>query len=196
MRHARTSPDMVGKLIGSTDQPLDPAGRLQARGLAGRVAKWRPQRCYASPMLRCRQTAGEIAGGLGVQFDENLREIDFGRWENRRFEELAATEPELVSRWAEYDPDFAFPGGESLGDFGQRVSVAADRLIQDEADTVLAVTHGGVIRAMLCRLLGLSPRQYVIFEVGYGGIAVVHLYDGKGVLAGLENADAEEAVHG
>lgn len=61
---------------------------------------------------------------------------------------------------------------------------------------MLAVTHGGVIRAMLCRLLGLSPRQYVLFEVGYAGMAVVHLYDGKGVLAGLENAGDEEAAHG
>ncbi len=196
LRHARPSPATAGKLIGSTDLPLDPAGLAQARAMRSRMAKMEAGRCYASPMTRCRQTAAEVAGDLAVEFYDDLREIDFGRWENRRFEELAAAEPKLVDRWAAFDPEFAFPGGESLGGFCRRVDAAADRLAGEESDTVLAVTHGGVIRAMLCRLLELSPRQYVIFEVGYGGMAVVHLHDGRGVLAGLENVDVEEAAHG
>ena len=48
---------------------------------------------------------------------------------------------------------------------------------------MLAVTHGGVIRAMICHLLGLEPRNYVLFEVDYAAVVVLHLFDGKGVLA-------------
>ena len=70
-----------------------------------------------------------------------------------------------------------------------RVQAAADRLAGDAAETVLAVTHGGVIRAMICHLLGLEPRHYVLFNVGYAALAVIDLFDGGGVLSGLQNPD-------
>ncbi len=46
---------------------------------------------------------------LPVEIDDDLREIDFGRWENRRFEEVSAAEPELVGRWAAFAPTSSFP---------------------------------------------------------------------------------------
>ena len=78
--------------------------------------------------------------------------------------------------------DFAFPGGEGLAGFFERVSAAADRLAADDADTVLAVTHGGVIRAMICHLLSLERRHYVLFDVDYAAVVVLRLFDGRGVL--------------
>jgi broad specificity phosphatase PhoE len=52
-------------------------------------------------------------------------------------------------------------------------------------DAVLVVTHGGVIRAAICQLLGLSPRQYVLFDVRPASLATIQVGDGKGVLTGL-----------
>jgi broad specificity phosphatase PhoE len=135
--------------------------------------------------------------GMPIHFDEDLREIDFGRCEERSFEEVAAENPGLVSRWTAFEPDFAFPGGERLGDFLHRVRATADRMARQDADTILSVTHGGVIRAMICYLLGLEPRQYVLFDVGYAAMAVIELHDGKGVLTALESAEVpEDASHG
>ncbi len=119
---------------------------------------------------------------LKIEIDPALREIDFGRWENCRFEDLKVAEPALVDRWAAFEFDFAFPGGESLRGFLDRVAAAADRMAHDPADTVLAVTHGGAIRAIICHLLGLDPRNYVLFEVEYAAAVVLHLFDGRGVL--------------
>ena len=200
LRHGQVRPDAVGCLLGSTDLPLDATGQAQALAAACRVARFGPQRCYASPLVRCRQTAVAAVPGMEVRFDDGLREIDFGRWETRRFDELAAADPGLVDRWAAFAPDFAFPGGDSVAGFLQRVHAAAERLVRDDADTVLAVAHGGVIRVMLCYFLGLEPRQYVLFHVGYTGLAVFDLFDGgarhaeracygAGVLAALENID-------
>jgi len=196
LRHARIEPGAGRRLLGSTDLPLDEVGQAQARSVACRVARLGPQRCYASPMQRCRQTVAAAAPGMHVQFDDDLREIDFGRWETCRFDDVAASDPQFVDRWAAFAPDFAFPGGESVAGFLQRVHAAAERLVRDDADTVLAVTHGGVIRTMICRLLGLEPRQYVLFHVDYAGLAVIDLFDGKGVLAGLENLDPQEVLRG
>jgi broad specificity phosphatase PhoE len=56
-------------------------------------------------------------------------------------------------------------------------------MARDPADTVLAVTHGGAVRAIICHLLGLEPQHYVLFEVDYAAPVVLHLLDGRGVLA-------------
>ena len=62
---------------------------------------------------------------------------------------------------------------------------------------MLAVTHGGVIRTMICHLLGLEPQQYVVFEVPYAALVVIDLFDGKGVLAALERSEtARRTRHG
>lgn len=196
LRHARIAAPYAGRLIGATDAPLDPAGERQARAVAERVMRFAPQACYCSPLQRCRQTASAVAPELPLSIDPDLREIDFGEWENRTFAETVAADPSRVDRWAAFDPEFAFPGGESVAGFLYRVHAAADRLTRFDLRTLLVVTHGGVVRTMLCRLLGIEPRKYVAFDVPYGAMAVVDLFDGKGVLAALERPDKKEDDHG
>jgi broad specificity phosphatase PhoE len=192
VRHGRLGADYLGRLIGATDPPLDPEGERQGKTLAERLARWAPQACFCSPMQRCRQMAALVAPELPPQVDANLREIDFGRWENRTFAEAAAEDHSLVDRWAQMSPQFGFPGGETVADFLRRVRTAAERLIGAEAQTVLAVTHGGVIRTMICQLLGLEPHRYLAFDVPYAAMAVIDLFDGKGVLAALERPEIAE----
>ena len=151
---------------------------IQARG---------PATSYCSPLLRARQTADCIVPQalLPIQIDDDLREIDFGLWEGKTFDEIAVEDPAAVGRWAQFCEDFTFPEGDSVGGFLARIRRAADRLAHDGADTVLAITHGGVIRAMICHFLGLNPRQYVLFNVRCATCATIDLFDGKGVLSGL-----------
>jgi alpha-ribazole phosphatase len=190
LRHAAIQSEFLGRMIGATDVTLDPDSRPQLEAVGQRIRRLAPDCCFSSPMQRCRQTAAAIAPDWSFELDVDLREIDFGRWENRRFAEVSAEDPTTVQQWAEFAPEFTFPGGESMQDFGNRVCRAADRLVRQDAETVLAVTHGGVIRAMICHLLGLAPRQYVLFDIGYAATAVVDLFDGRGVLAGLWGVDA------
>ena len=196
VRHARIAAQLVGRLIGTTDVPLDAVGERQALALRERAGRWAPDRCYTSPSRRCRQTTAAMFPGGDVAVDDDLREIDFGRCEGLTFDESARDDPSFAASWAAMEPDFAFPGGESLGDFLCRVHRTADCLARQEATTVLAVTHKGVIRMMICHFLGLDPRQYVLFEVGYGAAATIELFDGKGVLASLEHLDLPEGDHG
>ncbi len=128
VRHGRLGASYLGRLIGATDPPLDPEGERQGKLLAERVTRWAPQTCFCSPMQRCRQMAALVAPNLPPHVDLDLREIDFGRWENRTFAEAAAEDPSLADRWAEMSPQFGFSGGETVGDFLRRVRAAADRL--------------------------------------------------------------------
>jgi len=196
LRHARIAAEFLGKLVGSTDVPLDGLGASQARSLAARVARWKPEAGFCSPMRRCRQTATAAAPGLMLQVDNDLREIDFGQWECRTFAEAAADDPTLADRWATFSPDLAFPGGEDLDGFLRRVRAVADRLIQANSRTVLAVTHGGVIRAMMCHLLGLEPRHFMAFDMPYAALVVLDVFGGKGLLRALEPPEPGEEDDG
>ena len=159
VRHGSIGPAREGRYLGSTDAAVGrrrPAAGRGAGGVAPREAPVRAMRVQPAP--RAAQTAEILrsATGCAPETDPDLREIDFGRWEGKTFSEIRDSSPEEVERWARFAADFAFPGGESLRDFLGRVRRAADRLAADEAETVLAVTHGGVIKAMLCHLLGLE----------------------------------------
>jgi broad specificity phosphatase PhoE len=195
VRHGRIAAAHAGQLIGATDLPLDAIGERQAVGLSERLARWSPQRCYASPMLRCRQTVAAAIPGGNISFDDDLREINLGEFEGLTFPEIASRYPSVVAQWAELGDDFVFPGGESLHSFLERVYRAADRLAGDDATTVLAVTHGGVIRAMICHFLGIEPRQYVLFDVGFATTVAIDLFDGRGVLSAMERLDLSEDGH-
>ncbi|HYW79396.1 MAG TPA: histidine phosphatase family protein, partial [Thermoguttaceae bacterium] len=139
---------------------------------------------FVSPMRRAVETAGAFDHAL--QHDPDLREIDFGRWEGRSFDEISASDRESqIDRWSRFDPQFSFPDGESLGKFVTRIAQAADRLASDASDTVVAITHGGVIRTMICHLLGLEPKNYLLFDVKPASITTIDLFDGRGVLTGL-----------
>jgi broad specificity phosphatase PhoE len=103
------------------------------------------------------------------------------------FRDIREADPDGVARWARFAPDFAFPGGESIGGFLARVGRVAERMAGCGAPSVLAVTHGGVIRAMVCRLLDLDPRRYLLFEVRPASVTTIAVHDGGGVLVGLSN---------
>lgn len=176
--------------LGRTDLPLGAEGRRQAARLAELVRAHRPARCFASPLRRARETAGIVAESLNlvVEVVPELIEVDFGNWEGRTFAEISAAEPDAARRWAEWDAGFGFPGGEGLAAFLERVHGAVERLAAEPAGTVLAVAHGGVVRAALCRLLGLEARSYLAFDVKHGALAAVDVEDGRGVLCGLDNS--------
>jgi broad specificity phosphatase PhoE len=178
-----------GSYIGKTDPPLSQAGFGQAQKLACRLNTWKMDKVLSSPSLRAVETARRVVQGGGgyIEQDPDLREIDFGRWEGMSFAEIAAADPDLVSQWAMGRMDFCFPEGESLSAFWERIKRAGERIGHRQDEIVAAVTHGGVIRMLLCYFLGLDPRSHLMFEVSPGSITTVHLYRESAVLFGLND---------
>jgi alpha-ribazole phosphatase len=187
VRHGDTGDQFRRRYIGSTDIPLSIRGRQQAAALKKMLGGNLPDIRLSSPLLRCRETADILMEGIpgGFNIDPDLREIDFGQWEKMTFGEILAASPHDVARWTEFDPDFAFPRGESIRDFQARLKRFAETLADTDADSVLAVTHGGVIRFLICQFLQLSPWQYILFEVKPASVTVIQVSEGKGTLAGL-----------
>lgn len=188
IRHGELGEACHGLYIGRTDARLSESGKRQAAALTGEMGQLDGAHILCSPLRRTRETA-EIALGVADvwDIDSDLREIDFGRWEGMEFIEIAAADPVAVERWAAFDEDFAFPGGESLGDFSKRIGTVAGRIAADPARSVVAFTHGGVIRYLICRFLGLEDRHYLLFDVRPGSLSELSLDGGRGVLIRLNN---------
>lgn len=184
VRHGEAEGTRSGVLLGRTDLSLSARGRMQSAKLIGIVSGCSEVRCFSSPLARARETAEIAMAGCGValDIDPDLREVDFGDWEGLTFEEASDRDAESVRRWGAFDPGFAFPGGESLKSFFERVVTAGERLAAVEEETAVAFTHGGVIRTLLCHFLGLELRKYVLFDIGLSCVAAVHLSGGRGTL--------------
>jgi len=189
IRHGDLGARRRGRYIGRTDAPLSQEGRRQAAALAGPLVR-RPDvaSVLVSPLRRTRETA-ELALGRGANFvvDPDLREIDFGRWEGMGFAKILAADPAAVDRWAALADNFAFPEGESIGNFRKRIGAAARRIAADPARTAVVVTHGGVIRFLNCHFLGLPDRAHLLFDVQPASISEIRIDGGKGVLTLLND---------
>jgi broad specificity phosphatase PhoE len=170
VRHAST--DWSGeRWCGLTDLSLSRAGVAEARSLASRLAAELPAEValVSCPARRARETAEPIAralglradddGAIGVDLDDGLQEVDFGRAEGRTWADIERRLPNLAAELAAGASEVDWPDGETAEAVRQRVGAAWQRLAGRDRP-VVAVCHGGVIRAVLAGLgLGLSPGQ-------------------------------------
>jgi broad specificity phosphatase PhoE len=175
-RHGETNDNREPiRVQGFTDTPLNDTGRRQAGELAERVAEMGIQSLWASDLIRASETA-EIVGarvGLTPSLDPRLREAFRGRWEGRRFIDIAREEPELYAAWLRAGDDFRFPEGESLREQMDRVSAALQDIHRTAELPAVVVCHGGSIRVMLCRRDPRGLDAFHDFEVP--NVAVVRL---------------------
>jgi alpha-ribazole phosphatase len=181
IRHAEPVEDARGLCYGSLDFGLSPSGHAHARRIAaafqGAAAEY--VAVYASPRRRARETAEPLAGarGLDVVVDDDLREIDFGDFEGRRYEEIEAAEPMLYRAWMDSPTTVRFPGGEGYADVRVRALRAFERIRCAHASAIV-VTHGGVIRAGLAAWLGMPAEAIFRLDQSYGGLTVVDWLEG------------------
>jgi broad specificity phosphatase PhoE len=117
----------------------------------------------SSDLQRARATAGRIAEMLPlagcVDTDAGLREYDVGVWSGLTRPEIEAGWPGAIEAWRR-GRLFATPGGEQRDAFVARISAAVTRVARNRpGDTIVVVTHGGVIGA-LCRSLGAPAHRF------------------------------------
>ncbi|MDA3963395.1 MAG: histidine phosphatase family protein [Planctomycetota bacterium] len=172
VRHGETEWNRSRRLQGQSDSPLTERGRAQAAGLAERLADEHWHAVYTSDLKRAHDTATIIAGGQHLTCDPVLRERGFGAWEGLDDQTIRQQDPQGHATWRVAEPDFSPPGGESWRAVWQRASDALARYatIDTKGHTILAVTHGGLLRAALMQCLGLpisAPRRFGITNCAY-----------------------------
>ena len=189
VRHGATAETENHQFAGSTDSPLSAKGRLKAESLRSSMVAYAPDACLCSPMLRCQETASILLpeGRPAIEVMEDLREMNFGDWEGKTFEEIAAVDQCGLDRMWAFDPNFAPSGGESLGEFFARVQRVGERTKTSLSKKILVVTHGGVIRSLLQSFFQFQTcGSFYAFEIAVCSMVEVILYqDGTATLRRL-----------
>jgi broad specificity phosphatase PhoE len=164
VRHGETDWNATLRYQGHANIPLNEHGREQARKSGARLARYGATALYTSDIVRAAETAAIVgaATGLTPQPMPDLREIDVGQWEGLTPEELYRRFPEHM---AAFDRDPARTvrlGGESYAQLQERALAALNALHARHPgdESVLAVSHGGTIRALLCHIIGLDLAHF------------------------------------
>ena len=170
LRHGEAAPGLC--LGAEFDAPLTKTGWSQMRTvLAWKQPPW--DGVVSSPLLRCAAFAEELAGlyGLPLKLDPRLRELGFGAWEGRSWSALYRQEGEHLIDF-QNNPGFnPAPGGEHYADFEGRVNAAwGDLLDMAQGNHWLVVTHAGVLRVILRRVLGFPVERLFSLHVPYAGL--------------------------
>src|SRR5262249_47375953 len=111
VRHPEPDEAVRGVCYGSFDVVLSPRGIEQAQSIARRLSSQRFDAIYTSPRKRCVETARNIAGGrsCAVELVDSLRELNFGDFEGRPYDEIAECYPDLYREWMEHPTEVQFP---------------------------------------------------------------------------------------
>lgn len=183
VRHCEAEGNTKGVLQGRSDFGISGNAPKQLELIGLRLRNTPFTAIYSSPLQRAYKTALAIDRyhHLGVKKDSGLVEIDMGRWENRSWNSVRSSDPELVRLWNEDLSRFQAPGGESVRQVSERMKRAVSAIVKgNPGGTVCIVSHGCAIRSYLCTALGLPLEQ--IGKVPWGdntAVSVVEFDDGK-----------------
>lgn len=161
--------------VGQKDLPLSAEGEANAVLLASYLKNhFELERIVSSPLQRCRFTAQRIAEQfrLPIQTEERLKEMHFGRWQDKTLEEIFQENPKA---------DLFFPPeGETLEVFQRRVESFLSELVSASPEkSILMVSHAGVNKIILMKALNLSREQFWELPQDYGALTEIYA-DGAG----------------
>jgi alpha-ribazole phosphatase len=167
VRHAPVRED-DGCIYGQKDLGCDTSDRVVFEAVAKilpRDAHW-----YASNLKRTHQTADAIwAAGFpkpsAMRHEPDLAEQHLGEWQGMNREAFLASRPTEVGSYWFAPVDESAPGGESFMDLFARASEAIARInVEHAGQDVIAVAHGGTIKAAIGLALG-DPQKGLAFTI-------------------------------
>lgn len=152
VRHGQSKANECGYLAGITETPLSSLGEKQAKAVSEYILKaYKIDVIYSSPLSRACNTIKAVADELNLPIikEDELREIDFGKWEGLTHEEIKNNLDDGYSKWASDIGIFVPPCGESMAQVQERIVKKLKEIgIKEDGKTVLIGSHSTVIRAL------------------------------------------------
>lgn len=177
IRHGITRFNKEKRYLGRTDEGLSDDGVNKIKEIKHKYKK--SDLLFISPMLRCRQTADILFPNQKTYVIEEWKEIDFGRFEGKSFQELS--KDQLYRQWVDSGCKGQIPDGEALEGFIKRSLAGLDKCfeicekykdsIDDKKKDIIsatAIVHGGTIMSLLSSLTDSDYFDYQVKnEEGY-----------------------------
>lgn len=174
IRHGQTSWNQKQLFQGWEDIPLDENGRLQAQQLGAFFKPISLKAIYSSDLIRAVETAQAISSIKNIPLIKiaELKEINVGDWCGLTWQEIQAKYPDHLSQTDFHIP---IPNGESFQEVLDRSLNWLKTLKYQKTDAIAIVTHGGVIRLLLCILMGLPLQERHRFTLNNASISEIDL---------------------
>jgi broad specificity phosphatase PhoE len=177
VRHAaKERGDFFNSHLRHQDEPICAQGEAGAQKLCAYFDGKAIAAIYISEYQRTRQTAEPVARRLNLTpvIDERLNEIDNGRFDGMTEEQIQQTYPDVWQVLLSHSVDFRFPGGETGAEAQRRiVDFLEEKRQQHDSADVLLVSHEGLIRLLMCTILGLPVYQRWRFHYDFCGITEI-----------------------
>ncbi|MFC2034345.1 histidine phosphatase family protein [Chloroflexota bacterium] len=189
VRHGVTEFNSNQRFMGYTDIDMNTVGYSQIEKLRDLLVDEKVSSIYSSDLKRAMSTADVISSSCNTDVVPctDLREINCGDVEGLTFEEISNKYPELAGMITNFNLKIKFPGGESFEDFIERTSQFLDKLKEhDSSDTIIIVSHSGVLRVLVCLLLGIDMNCWWQFRFDNASLSVVETYP-QGAVINLLN---------
>lgn len=157
-----------GTCYGQTDVPLAATYAEEKGVITGQIQTLRFDKVFSSPLSRCRKLAADLFPQQEIHIDERLKELHFGQWENKGWNEIFFSD--AGKHWMDHYLEESCPGGESYPEFRKRVALFLEELSVNTGHVVL-VTHAGVIRLVKSILQNQAVEEiFETFHPAYGGV--------------------------
>jgi len=190
VRHGVTEHNSNRRFAGYSDVELNAAGYKQVEMLRERLANEKIAAVYCSDLKRAIVTAEVVSSGHEVDIVTcpELREINYGDIEGLTFEEIGRHYPELAESITNFSLKLSFPGGESFKEFIERSIKFLERLKKHaEEQTILVVSHGGVLKVLVCDLLGIDQGHWPQIRFDNASLSIIETYPRRVILSLLND---------
>ncbi|WP_024546691.1 histidine phosphatase family protein [Picosynechococcus sp. NKBG15041c] len=192
VRHGETNWNREGRFQGTMDIPLNENGQAQAAKAQAFLKDVNLDFAVTSPMSRPKETAEIILQAhpqIQLATHPQLEEIGHGLWEGKLESEIEADFPGMLQEWQTKPETVQMPEGENLQQVWDRANQAWDEIVAQYSQTSnqvgLVVAHDAINKVILCRVMGLQPKD--IWAVKQGNCAVT-------VVDYLQGADSEPVL--
>ncbi|OPJ57671.1 histidine phosphatase family protein [Clostridium oryzae] len=176
IRHGETEWNRLGKFQDCKDIDLSDEGIKQAQYLSNKF-KNNFDCIYTSPLNRAMETAKIIADIKEIKpvIVNDLREINFGKWEGLTVKEISSTYPKEFSLWRKDKTEAPMCGGDlSLKNASIRAKNAIAEIVSKHNEKkILIVAHGGIIKAGLIGLFNWDMTMY--HKISLGNTAICEI---------------------
>jgi len=145
----------------------------------------------SSPLLRCAEFSQAYSDKKKIKADyvSDFQEINFGQWETQSYDQINKKYPTQLKQYYQNPYSYTPPDAESMQEFESRVMSGWGNLLEDSRSNnhVLLVTHGGVIRMLVHKMLDMSFTQTFNISIGHGCLLGFKIYQGESNFVQLES---------
>ena len=168
IRHGQTDWNVQGKIQGSYDSELNATGIEQAMSLSEKLfnLNYKFSKIYSSPQKRALKTAEILSKSSNVDYIsvKDLQEMNMGKWEGLSWREVEENYPNEYKEWHLNRRYTKTPEGESYQDMLERVLKAIHKIINENNENVVIVSHSAVIMCLQCYVTNTPFNEMLKFK--------------------------------